>query len=77
MNIFIRIMRDICTNKNDRDFCHSKTLSLVAFAVFIGISIYSIYRGDKFDMLNWSGGVGALILSGAGGAKIKESTEPQ
>lgn len=26
-------------------------------------------------MMNWSGGIGALILSGAGGAKIKETTE--
>lgn len=77
MNIFLRIFRDIATNKDDSHFCHSKTLSLIAFIVLLGLSIYCVIRGDKFDMINWSGGVGAIILSGAGGARIKMDTELQ
>lgn len=76
MNLFARVVKDICTNKNDRDYCHSKTLALVAFVGFLSLSGYSIYRGDKFDPLGWAGGAGTIITAGALGAKVKESTEP-
>jgi hypothetical protein len=76
MHLISRVIKDICTNKNDEDYCHSKTLAFVAFVGFMVFTGYSIYRGDKFDPLLWAGGAGTIITAGAAGAKIKETTEP-
>lgn len=77
MKLISRIIKDICTNKNDKDYCHSKTISFIAFIGFMCISAFYIYRGDKFDPMAWCGGVSTIIVAGASGAKIKETTEPQ
>ncbi len=75
IQLISRVLKDILTTSNGEDFCHSKTIALVGFIGFLCFSGYDLWKGSKFDAMAWSGGVGTLIVAGAGGAKIKETTE--
>ena len=77
MNIVAIIFKDICTTKNNKDYCHSKTLAVFAFFWFIAMGSIDCYRKVPFQAMPWGGAIGSIILAAAGGAKIKDSTEPR
>ena len=45
--------------------------------VFVGLSLWFYGSGHgQFDPVTWAAGAAGILAGGAGGLKIKESTEP-
>lgn len=77
MMLLADIFKDICTVKNGMDWCASKTLSLLAFFIYVPMATYMMYINPMhFSLSEFAVGIATIIGAGAVGARIKSETEP-
>lgn len=75
-NLFLRVFHDMFTGRDNRSFDLGRILWFQSIQAFIGISIYSLYKGGTFDPVLWGAGLAALMASGGAALGMKQGTEP-
>lgn len=71
-----KFIRDCFTVANGIDYDLGRILWALAFLVGVGLEIYCVITHRTFDLQQYGIGVGALLLAGSGGLKLKANTEP-
>lgn len=65
----------LLSDGSNQDLDYTKTLGAFAFAVFMGLSVYSFgYRNAIWDPMNWAIAVGTLLAATGATSKIKDFT---
>ncbi|WP_020474575.1 hypothetical protein [Zavarzinella formosa] len=74
--ILASFIKDCLTGKDGESFDIGRALWMAGALAFIGLSLYSLYRGGAFDPINWGTGYGAILGGGGAGVAMKSKTEP-
>lgn len=77
MMIIARIIKDILTVKNGEDFCFAKITGAIGILAAISFTGVSLYHHHAIQIQDFCIGVASIIASACGGAKMKETTEPE
>ena len=67
----MKLIRDIFTEADGKSFDISACLAAIAVVCAILFQGYVTYNSKTFDVLNFSTGIGALIVSVGGAQKLK------
>lgn len=76
MNLALKFVNDILTGIDGESYDLGRLLWVLAFLIGIGLEIYSVITGAKFDLQAYGVGVGALLVTGGAALGLKSSTEP-
>ena len=76
MNIILKFINDILTGIDGESYDVGRLLWVLAFVIGMGLEIYSVITGTKFDLQAYGVGVGALLLTGGAALGLKSGTEP-
>lgn len=55
--------------------CYVRVLTFIGVIGYIALTVFNITHGHPVDPMSWGAGFTALVLGGAGGARIKLDTE--
>lgn len=67
----MKFLRDILTETDGKSYELIALLGSLAIVFAIGLQVYVTYNTKTFDILNFSTGIGALLVSIGGGLKLK------
>lgn len=70
----MKLLTDIFTETDGQSFELIALLGSLAFVCAISLQVYVTYNTKTFDILNFSTGIGALLISIGGGLKLKPPT---
>lgn len=72
----MKFLRDILTETDGKSYELIALLGSLAIVFAIGLQVYVTYNTKTFDILNFSTGIGALLVSIGGGQRIKPQIGP-
>lgn len=72
----MKMFTDITTGPDGETADPARVLWILGTLVYFGGSVAVMIQG-KFDMQTYGIGLAAVLAGGAGGVKMKESTEPK
>ena len=67
----MKYLQDIFTEADGTSFDISASLAALAVIIAIGLQVYVTIHTNAFDILNFSTGIGALIVSVGASQKLK------
>lgn len=67
----MKLFKDILTETDGESYELLALLGSLALVCAIGLQVYVTYNTKVFDILNFSTGIGALLVSIGGGLKLK------
>jgi hypothetical protein len=70
-------IKHIFTGKDNATFDVGRLLWALGVLVFLGISIYSVAKGNPFNAIDYGAGFGGLLAGGGAGLSLKAKTEPE
>lgn len=69
----MKFLRDWLTGPNNDNYELWRAMSLVAFLIGMGLTIYAVgWRGDAFELEDFAWGVGVLLFGASGGTALKD-----
>ena len=71
----MKFFKDIFTESDGVSFDMAAALAALAVVVAIGLQVFVTYKTNVFDILNFSTGIGALIVSVGAAQKLKPSAK--
>ena len=71
----MKILRDLFTEADGKSFDISAALGAVAILCAITFQGYVTFNSKSFDVLNFSTGIGALIVGIGGAQKLKPAAK--
>lgn len=57
--------------------CYVRILTVVGVLGYFALTAYNVSHGQHVDPMSWGAGFTALVLGGAGAARVKLETENQ
>lgn len=70
----MKLFKDIFTETDGESFELIALLGSIALVCAIALQVYVTYNTKTFDILNFSTGIGALLVSIGGGLKLKPAS---
>ena len=68
-------IKDIMTEKDGVTFDPSRFWMSLGTLVYLGLSIFQVWKTGNFDFIAWASGFGIIQGAGAASIKMKETTE--
>ena len=73
----MKLLRDWFTGVDGQTYDLGRALWALGVMVFLGATVYSIYKGQTFDAIAYGTGFGAVLAAGGAALWMKKETEPK
>ena len=73
---FKRVVRHTFTGKDNKTVDLGRVMWFVGAVVFMGISVYFVWKTGQWNPLEWGSGLAAINGGSGAAVKLKESSEP-
>lgn len=72
----MKLLRDWFTGIDGKTYDLGRALWALGVLVFLGATVYAIYKGQPWDAVAYGTGFGAVLAAGGAALWLKKATEP-
>lgn len=73
----MKVLRDFFTCADNQTYDLGRALWAAGVIVFLGATVYAIYKGQQWDAIAYGTGFGAVLAAGGAALWLKKGTEPK